>query len=58
MKALPPTPSQGELLPRQEHALSVVEPNVRSEMLRALAEILLAAAESVEAKEARDDEPR
>lgn len=60
MKALPPAPSQYELLPRHEHALSVVEPNARHEILRALAEILLAAAESVGVggREARDDEPR
>jgi hypothetical protein len=57
-KALPPAPSQCELLPRRDHALSVVEPNARNEILRALAEILLAAAESVGRREERDDEAR
>ncbi len=59
MKALPPAPSQCQLLlPRRDHALSVVEPNARNEILRALAEILLAAAESARGREERDDEPR
>lgn len=59
MKALPPAPSQRELLlPRRDHVLSVVEPNARSEILRALAEILLAAAESAGRREERDDHAR
>ncbi len=59
MKALPPAPSQFELLPRRDHVHSVVEPNdARNEILRAVAEILLAAAESVGRREERDDEAR
>ena len=58
MKALPPAPSQFELLPRRDHVLSVVEPSARNEILRALAEILLAAAESVGRREERDHEAR
>lgn len=58
MKALPPAPSQLELLPRHsELARFVVEPSVRPEILRALAEILLVAAEAGARKEARN-EPR
>jgi hypothetical protein len=53
MKALPPAPSQLELLPRDQ-ALFVVEPSARHEILRALAEILLVAAE-VARKEERDE---
>ena len=45
MKALPSAPSQLELLPRRDRVLFVVEPSVRPEILRALAEILLVAAE-------------
>jgi hypothetical protein len=56
MKALPPAPSQCELLPRRDHVLSVVEPNARHEILRALADILLAGAESVGGREERDDD--
>jgi hypothetical protein len=55
MKALPPAPSQLELLPRRDHALFVVEPSGRHEILRALAEILLVAAEVVGRKEERDE---
>lgn len=55
MKALPPAPSQLELLPRRDHALSVVEPNARHEILRALAEILLAAAERLGREEEHDE---
>ena len=41
MKALPPAPSQLELLPRRSVlVLSVVEQSARQEILRALAEIL------------------
>lgn len=59
MKALPPAPSQRELfLPQRDHVLSEVEPNARNEILRALAEILLVAAESVGRREVRDDESR
>ena len=55
MKALPPAPSQLELLPRRARALFVVEPSVRREILRTLAEILLVAAEAARRKEARDE---
>lgn len=55
MKALPSAPSQLELLPRRDRALFVVEPSVRREILRTLAEILLVAAEAVVRKEARDE---
>lgn len=55
MKALPPAPSQLELLPRRDHAHFVVEPSARHEILRALAEILLVAAEAARRKEARDE---
>ena len=55
MKALPPAPSQLELLPRRDHALSVVEPNARHEILRALAEILLVAAERLGREEEHDE---
>ncbi len=57
-KALPPAPSQCELMLRRDHVLSVVEPNARNEILRALAEILLAAAESAGRREVRDDQAR
>lgn len=55
MKALPPAPSQLELLPRRDHALSVVEPNARHEILRALAEVLLVAAERLGREEEHDE---
>ncbi len=56
MKTLPPAPSQLELmLRRHDLALFVVEPSVRHEILRALAEILLVAAESAERNEDRDE---
>jgi hypothetical protein len=55
MKALPPAPSQLELLPRHDHARFVVEPSARHEILRALAEILLVAAEEVGRKEEGDE---
>jgi hypothetical protein len=55
MKALPPAPSQFELMPRRNDALSAVEPNARDEILRALAEILLAAAATVGRREERDE---
>ena len=56
MKALPPPPSQLEL-PNQSRSLIVVERDTREEVLRALAEILLAAADRVAAVEV-DDEAR
>jgi hypothetical protein len=56
MKALPPAPSQLELLPRRSVlALSVVEQSARHEILRALAEILLHAAEAAARKDERDE---
>lgn len=55
MKALPPAPSQLELLHRHDNALFVVEPSARQETLRALAEILLVAAEVVGRREERDE---
>ena len=58
MKPVPPAPSQLELLSRRDHALSVVEPSVRQEILRALAEILLAAADHGARKEERDEARR
>ena len=58
MKTLPPAQSQLQLFPhRRDLALSVVEPSARHEILRALAEILLVAADLVEREEERD-EPR
>jgi hypothetical protein len=55
MKALPPPPIQLELLPSRPHALArfEVEPSVRNEILRALAEILLDAANAETADETR-----
>ena len=56
MKTLPPAPSQLELMPRRHDlARFVVEPSVRHEILRALAEILLLAAESAVRNEDRDE---
>lgn len=56
MKALPPPPSQLDLLPRRcDLVPSVVEPNVRQQILRGLAELLLAAVEAAERKEERDE---
>jgi len=55
MKALPPAPSQLDLLPRHDLARFVVEPSAREEILRALAEILLVAADAAEPKEERDE---
>ena len=56
MKALPPAPSQLQLFPRRhELARFEVEPSAQHEILRALAEILLVAAEVVERKEASDE---
>jgi hypothetical protein len=56
MKILPPAPSQLELIPRRRDlAPFVVEPSVRHEILRAVAEILLVAAESGEQNEGRDE---
>ena len=54
MKALPPPPSQLELLPsRSDLAHFVVEPSERKEILRALAEVLLVAADT--RRERRDE---
>jgi hypothetical protein len=56
MKARPPAQCQLELLPRRSVlALSVVEQSARHEILRALAEILLHAAEATRRKEVRDE---
>ena len=55
MKALPPAPSQLELLPRRDLARFEVEPSARPEILRALTEILLIAAEAVRRKETGDE---
>ena len=56
MKTLPPAQSQLPLFPRRRDlAQSVVEPSARHEILRALAEILLVAAEVVEREEVRDE---
>ena len=54
MKALPPAPSQLELLPRHR-VPSVVEPSARPEILRTLAEILLAAANEIARRAERDE---
>lgn len=55
MKALP-APPQLELLPRRRDlALTVVERSERDEIVRALAEVLLAAAEAVPRKEDADE---
>jgi hypothetical protein len=56
MKTLPPVPTQLDLLPQRcDLVLSVVEPNVRCEILRALADVLLAAAETTRQREVRDE---
>lgn len=55
MRALPPPPSQLELLPLRDRALFVVEPSARSEILRALAEILLVAAEAMDRRGVSDE---
>jgi len=56
MKALPPPQSQLDLLPlSHDLAHIVVEPSVRLEILRALAELLLVAAERGKRKEERDE---
>ena len=56
MKTLPPAQRQLDLLPRRRDlSLSEVEPSARPEILRALAEILLVAAERVDRKEESDD---
>lgn len=56
MKALPPPPTQLDLLPRRHDlARFVAEPSVRQEILRVLAELLLAAAEQRTRKEDRDE---
>jgi hypothetical protein len=55
MKVLSQAPSQLDLLPRRDHARFVVEPSARHEILRALAEILLVAAEAARRREARDE---
>ena len=56
MKALPPPPSQLDLLPRRHGLVRIeVEPSVRHEILRALAELLLAAAERGTRSEGPDE---
>ena len=56
MKTFPPAPSQLDLLPQLcDLALFVVEPSARHEILRALAEILLVAAEATEGRVERDE---
>jgi hypothetical protein len=56
MKTLPPVPSQLDLIPqRNDLGFSVVEPSARREILRALAEVLLAAVETVQQREVRDE---
>ena len=54
MKALSPAPAQLELLPRR-HALIAVEPSARSEILRTLAEVILAAADEMARREEHDE---
>ena len=54
MKALPPPPSQLELL-SQSQSLIVVEPETRREVLRTLAEILLAAVDAAATMEVHDE---
>jgi hypothetical protein len=57
MKALPPPASQLELLNRQE-PLVVVTPEIRGEVVGALAEILRAAFEAIRTRaEAQDETP-
>lgn len=55
MKALPPAPSQLEPLPQRDLVRFEVEPSARPEILRALAEILLIAAEASRRKETGDE---
>lgn len=56
MKALSPPPTQLDLLPRRHDLAPIVaEPSVRQEILRALAELLLVAAEQRMRKEGRDE---
>jgi len=55
MKALPPAPTQLEPLPHRDLVRFAVEPNERHEILRALAEILLAAAEAVARRGVHDE---
>lgn len=59
MKALPSPPSQLELWSNRRQLLIVVESNERQRVLRALAEILLVAADvaAVSAKERGDEAP-
>lgn len=55
MKAQP-APAQLEMLPhRRDLVLFGAEPNARREVVRTLAEILLAAAEATEHEEERDE---
>lgn len=59
MKALPPVPfHQLDLLSRHDLVPFVVEPSVRPEILRALAEILLDAAETAARRKEAPDEAR
>jgi hypothetical protein len=55
MKALPPPPSQLELVICRNTSLMIVESDLRSEVIRALAEILLAAAEPAARVEQADE---
>lgn len=61
MKALPPAPPQLQLAVYQDRALMVIEPGARQEAVRALAEILLIAADDIEVlgpvAEADDETP-
>lgn len=62
MKALPPVRPQLQLaIHHQDRALTAVEPDARKEAVRALAEILLVAADAVEVHrplaEADDEAP-
>ena len=56
MKALPPKPSQLTLPPsRLDLVRFVVEPSVRQDILRTLAEILIAAAKAPPGRETPDE---
>lgn len=48
MKALPPAAPQLQLMIYQDRALAIVPPDARKEVVRALAEILLVAADAVD----------
>ncbi len=61
MKALPPARPQLQLAIYQDRALAVIDPDARKEVVRALAEILLIAADAIEVHgplaEADDEAP-